>query len=485
MRFAVVDMGSNSFRLQVAEVEDNERTVLKSLRDPVRLGAGLDEQNNLTVAAQQAAINSLTAFRNILSAYRLDGVRVVATNTLRIAANRDDFIEVAEKAIGHPIEVISGEEEGRLIYMGASSVLGNPDERRLVVDIGGGSTEVILGAGTAIEHVESFSIGSVRQVNRFFPNGRIDAASMRAAILSARAEFEDGVAPFHPRHWTVAYGSSGTMRAISDAISGNELGSGDLDYKNLQALADYLIDIGDLNKVDLHGIKPERVYAMAGGLTILLGMMQEIGFDRMRAIDAGLRTGVLRDLYLRSSRQDRREDSVQHLLQRFHIDPERARRTAEIALCLHDQLQLSSENFRKYLRWSALLHEIGQVVSHTGYHKHGAYLLENADIPGFTEREQNLMSKLVLAQKGNLRKMGGALDQSDMTKAILALRLAILFMHARGAVDFSQLRLKMKNKIEVELRKSDAVAHPTLTYWLEKEARFWEEVDVPFSLRIK
>src|SRR5690606_7089340 len=192
------------------------------------------------------------------------------------------------------------------------------------------------------------------------------------------------------------------------------------------------------------------------GLTILLGMMQEIGFDRMRAIDAGLRTGVLRDLYLRSSRQDRREDSVQQLVQRFHIDPERAQRTAEIALYLHDQLQLSSENFRKYLRWSALLHEIGQLVSHTGYHKHGAYLLEHADIPGFTEREQNLMSKLVLAQKGNLRKMGGALDQGDMAKAILALRLAILFMHARGVEDVSQLRLRMKNKIEVDLRKSDA-----------------------------
>src|SRR5690606_37694349 len=145
--------------------------------------------------------------------------------------------------------------EGRLIYMGASSALGRSDERRLVVDIGGGSTELIVGAGSHIENVESFSIGSVKQVNTFFPNGRVDAASLQAAILSARAQFEDGVAAFHPQHWTIAYGSSGTMRAISDAIAGNELGSGDLDYKNLEALADYLIEVGDLNKVDLHGIK--------------------------------------------------------------------------------------------------------------------------------------------------------------------------------------------------------------------------------------
>ncbi len=485
MRFAVVDLGSNSFRLQVADVEDDKLTMLKAMRDPIRLGAGLDEQNNLTPAAQQAAINTLTAFRNVLSAYRLDGVRVVATNTLRVAANRNEFIEVAEKAIGYPIEVISGEEEGRLIYMGVSSVLNQPDERRLVVDIGGGSTELIVGTGSHIEHVDSFSIGSVRQVNAFFPNGRIDAASLQAAILSARAQFEGGVAAFHPQHWTIAYGSSGTMRAISEAIASNELGSGNLDYKNLKGLADYLIETGDLNKVDLHGIKPERVYAMAGGLTVLMGLMQEIGFENMKAVDAGLRSGVLRDLYLRSSRQDRREQSVQEMMQRFHVDAERANRAAEIALCLHDQLQLSSEDYRKYLRWSALLHEIGQVVSPTGYHKHGAYLVEHSDIPGFTAREQDLMSKLVLAQKGNLRKMGNTLDQPDLAKAILGQRLAILFMHARGGIDLAHVRLKMKNKIEVELRQDDAYAHPSLKYWLEKEARFWEEVGVPFSLHIK
>ena len=485
MRFAVVDLGSNSFRLQVADVEDDKVTVLKSTRDPIRLGAGLDEQGCLTPAAQQAAVNTLAAFRKVLSAYRLDGVRVVATNTLRVAANRDYFIEAAEKVIGYPIEVISGEEEGRLIYMGVSSVLNRPDERRLVVDIGGGSTELIVGAGSHIENVESFSIGSVRQVHAFFPNGRIDAASLNAAVLSARAQFEDGVAAFHPQHWSVAYGSSGTMRAISDAIAGNELGNADLDYVNLEALAAYLIDAGDLNRLDLHGIKPERVYAMAGGLTILMAVMQEVGFNRMKAVDAGLRTGVMRDLYLRASRQDRREASVKELMQRFHVDQWRANRAADIALFVHDQLQLSADTYRKYLRWSALLHEIGQVVSHTGYHKHGAYLVENADIPGFTAREQSLMSKLVLAQKGNLRKMGSALDQDDFAKTILALRLAILFMHARGGIDLSQLRVKMKNGIDIEFKLSDSIEHTSVNYWLEKEARFWQEVGVPLSIRTR
>lgn len=485
MIFGVVDLGSNSFRLQVASIEDGKVAILKSMRDSIRLGAGLDAEGNLTQQAQQVALNSLEGFRNILSAYRLDGVRVVGTNTLRVASNTSRFLEAAEKAIGYPIEVISGEEEGRLIYMGVSSVLDKTDERRLVIDIGGGSTELVVGAGSQIESVESFSIGSVRQVHTFFPQGRVDAATVQAAILSARAQFEDGVAAFHPQHWSQAYASSGTMRAISEAITKNEMGDGTLSYASLEALANYLVDVGDLNKVDLPNIKPERVYALAGGLTILMGIMQEVGFDSMKAVDAGLRMGVLRDLELRAGRQDRRESSVQELMHRFHVDQWRANRAAEIAMVLHDQLQLSSESFGKYLRWSALLHEIGQTISHTGYHKHGAYLIENADIPGFTAREQDLMSKLVLAQKGNLRKMGDVLDQADMAKAILALRLAILFMHARGGIELSQVRIKMKNKIEVEIRKADALEHPSVSYWLEKEARFWEEVDQPFVVRTK
>lgn len=485
MIFGVVDLGSNSFRLHVASVEDGKIDILKSVRDPIRLGAGLDAEGNLTQQAQQAALNSLEGFRNILSAYRLDGVRIVGTNTLRVASNTSYFMEAAERAVGYPIEVISGEEEGRLIYMGVSSVVNRPDERRLVIDIGGGSTELITGVGSQIENVESFSIGSVRQVHTFFPQGRVDAASLQAAILSARAQFEDGVAAFHPQHWSQAYASSGTMRAISEAITKNDMGDGTLSYASLEALAAYMIDVGDLNRIALPNIKPERVYALAGGLSILMGLMQEIGFDSMKAVDAGLRMGVLRDLQLRASRQDRRESSVQELMQRFHVDQWRANRAAEIALYLHDQLQLSSESYAKYLRWGALLHEIGQAVSHTGYHKHGAYLVEHADIPGFTAREQDLMSNLLLAQKGNLRKMGNVLDQTDMAKAILALRLAILFMHARGGIELSQVRIKMKNKIEVELQQADTLEHPSVNYWLEKEARFWEEVDVPFVVRIK
>ena len=256
--FAAVDLGSNSFRLHVGRLEGGAFRIVKTARDPVRLGAGLDSKGNLTEQARQKALDCLRNFRTILDAYRLDAVRVVATNTLRIARNAAEFLPAAEQAIGYPIEIISGEEEGRLIYMGVASKLASPGEARLVIDIGGGSTELILGQGQEIRHVESFSIGTVPQSQTFFPEGRIDAAAFDAAILSARSVFEDA-APFYDRqNWTGAYGSSGTIRAISDGIAKNGIGDGTMSIASLLALKQHLIACGHVSRVQLAGVKPEE-----------------------------------------------------------------------------------------------------------------------------------------------------------------------------------------------------------------------------------
>jgi exopolyphosphatase/guanosine-5'-triphosphate,3'-diphosphate pyrophosphatase len=480
--FAAIDLGSNSFRLHVGAHDGAAIRIVKSARDPIRLAAGLDSEGHLTAQAMQAALESLARFRDTLSAYSLDAVRVVATNTLRIAKNASTFLPLAEKTIGYPIEIISGEEEGRLIYMGVASIL-PAEERRLVIDIDGGSTELILGNGPAIERVESFSIGTVKQSLLFFPGGRIDAASFEAAILSARSYFEDGVAPFHPRYWINVYGSSGTIRAISEVISKNALDDGELSYSSLEALKQRLIEYGNINQVGLAGIKPERVPVMIGGLAILIALMREIGMKTMTAVEAGLRRGVLWDLQLRATQRDRREQSVHECMQRFHVDASRANRVADTVAALYAQLKPASDAYAKYLHWSALLHEVGLAVSHTGYHKHGAYLVANADLPGFTTREQRTMSTLVLAQKGNLRKAGEALAEPDFAKAVLALRLAVMFMHSRIEVDLSELRLKMKGRIELEIKSGWVAHHPTVSYWLEKERELWEEAGVDFVIR--
>ncbi|OWW20003.1 Ppx/GppA phosphatase family protein [Noviherbaspirillum denitrificans] len=481
--FAAVDLGSNSFRLHVGKFEAGAFRIVKTARDPVRLGAGLDSKGNLTEQAKRTALESLKGFRAVLNGFQLDAVRVVATNTLRIARNAAAFLPEAEAAIGYPIEIISGEEEGRLIYMGVASKLTQPTESRLVIDIGGGSTELILGQGQEIRHVESFSIGTVGHSQSFFPDGVIDDASVDAAILSARSVFEDAAPLYSRKHWTGAYGSSGTMRAISDGISKNAIGDGTMSIGSLQALRRHLVACGHISQVKLAGVKPERVVALTGGLAVLIGIMQELDVRSMTAVDAGLRMGVLWDLQLRANKLDRRDMSVRECMRRFHVAESRASQVAQTAATFFGLLKPASDALGQYVGWSAMLHEIGQAISHTGYHKHGAYMVENADLPGFTAREQRVMSTLVVAQKGNLRKLGDVLADPDFAKAVLALRLAVIFLHSRIEEDVSGMRLKMKNRIDLELRREWLDRHPTLAYWIEKERSCWEEVGVEMSVK--
>ena len=481
--YAAVDLGSNSFRLAIGSHDGDAIRVVKSAREPIRLAAGLDAAGNLTEAAMQSALSCLRNFRDVLAGFELEAVRVVATSTMRQARNAAAFLPAAEQAIGYPIEIISGEEEGRLIYMGVANALANPGERRLVIDIGGGSTELILGRGADIERVESFSIGSVKQSLAFFVNGRVDGPSFEAAILSARSHFEDGAPPYHPANWKQAYGSSGTIRAIAEIIEKNKLGRGGVSPDSLDALKDRFIAFGHVSRIDMAGLRPDRASTIIGGLAVLIALVRELGIAVLQPIEAGLRIGVMWDLYLRSTKRDRREQSVRAFLQKFHVDEARAERVAEYASALYAQMKPATDVYARHLYWSALLHEVGMVVSQTGYHKHACYMVENADLPGFTTREQRSMSRLIVAQKGNLRKVSEALSEPDFAKAVVALRLAILFMHARIDVDFRQLRLRMKNRIELEIKRAWVADHPTVSYWMEREQELWDEVGVDFSVR--
>jgi exopolyphosphatase/guanosine-5'-triphosphate,3'-diphosphate pyrophosphatase len=481
--YAAVDLGSNSFRLHVGKYEDDAIRVVKSMREPIRLAAGLDASGNLTEAAMQSALSCLANFRAVLAGYKLEAVRVVATSTLRIAHNAPSFLPLAEKTLGYPIEIISGEEEGRLIYMGVANTLALPTETRLVIDIGGGSTELILGQGLEIERVESFSIGTVKQSLSFFVGGRIDAVSFEAAILSARSHFEDAAPPYQRQHWNSAYGSSGTIRAIADIIAKNNLGDGKVNAASLEALKRRFVQFGQVSKIDMPGLRPDRAGTVIGGLAILIALVAELGIEQLVPMEAGLRMGVMWDLFGRSMQRDRREQSVHMLVQKFHVDPARGARVAQEALALYAQLKPAADSLVKLLGFSAELHEIGMLVSQTGYHKHGAYLIENADLPGFTAREQKVMAKLLVAQKGNLRKVGEALSDPDFVKAVLALRLAILLMHARIDAAEGQLKVKLKSRIELELPRQWMTQHPTVAFWIEKEQESWDEVGVDFSVK--
>ena len=481
--YAAVDLGSNSFRMSIGRHDGETIRVLKSVREPIRLAAGLDANGDLTETAKQAALACLVNFRVALAAYRFHAVRVVATSAMRIARNGQAFLPELEQAIGHPIEIISGEEEGRLIYMGVASSLAVPKEHRLVLDIGGGSTELILGRGLDIERVESFSVGTVKQSLSFFAGGRIDAVSFEHAILSARSHFEDAAPPYHPHNWSQAYGSSGTIRTIADVIAKNDLGDGKLTPAGLDALKKRFIAFGNVSRIDMPGLRADRAGTIIGGLAILIGLMAELGIAELVPVEAGLRMGVMWDLYLRSMHRDRRDESVRMLATRFHVDEERATRVADAAAMLYAQLKPADESLVRLLYWSAWMHEVGMVVSQTGAHKHAAYMVENADLPGFTAGEQKTMSRLILAQKGNLRKLGGALSDLDFAKAVLALRFAILLMHARIELAPSQLRLRMKSRIDIEASRDLLDEHPTISYWIEKEQEWWDEAGIDLAVK--
>jgi len=401
-----------------------------------------------------------------------------------VARNAEQLLPRFEEAIGYPIEVISGEEEGRLIYMGVARALGpgRERERRLVIDIGGGSTEIIAADGDQIGIVESFTIGTHPQSAAYFEGGYISLEAFETAVNAARARFEDQADRYRARGWDAAYGSSGTIRAISEVIAKNGIGDGTMSYPSLLALRDRLIQLGHVDAFDLPGVKRERVIVMTGGLSILIGVLQELGVTSMTAINAGLRLGVLSDLELRASRHDRRDQAIQDCLQRFNVDPQRAARAAAIARLLFDKLAPQDETVKPQLLRASMLHEVGQAVSHTGAHKHAAYIVEHADLPGFTAREQRLMSMIVLGQKGNLRKVREALGTPDLAKALLAMRLAAVFMHARVDDSVGCLRLRMKGRIEIETPRGWLNQHPTVASWFEKEAAAWNEVGVAFQV---
>ncbi len=299
---AAVDLGSNSFRLHIGRHDGTVITVVHSAREPTRLAAGLSDSGALNAAAIQRGIAALERMGDVLKAHTLSTVRVVATNTLRIATNAAEFLSAAEKAIGFPIDVISGVEEAQLIYLGIARQLALPDECRLVIDIGGGSTELILGRGLQAERTESIGIGTVWQSQHFFPKGRLDEYSFDAAILHARNRFENAFSPSQRRMWEIVYGSSGTLRAISEIVATVNLGSAGVSLQNLIALKRKLIEIRHIDNIKFDKLSPERAGSLVGGLAILIGLMQALRIDALTPVEGGLRLGVMWDLHLRAQK---------------------------------------------------------------------------------------------------------------------------------------------------------------------------------------
>ena len=403
---AAVDLGSNSFHMVVARYSHGQLVIIDRLREMVRLAAGVGEDGRLDKDVAARALACLERFGQRLRDMEARNVRVVGTNALRIARRKQAFLERAREALGFPIEIVSGMEEARLIYSGVAHNLPNEAGRRLVVDIGGGSTEIIIGERYEPLELESLQMGCVSLSQRFFGDGRLSAKRIERARLAARLELEPIQAAFQRRGWERAVGSSGTIRVIADSIRELDPNANSITPAGLELLLKRLADSGSLRELDLDAVSDERRPVFPGGTVILAEIITALGIAQMRFVEGALRDGLLYDMVGRMTRSDARERTVASMQRRYHVDLEQAERVEATAVGswrssssawgLEDPLAELS------LRWGARLHEIGLDVAHNGYHRHGAYLLENADMPGFAREEQQLIARLVGSHRRKL-----------------------------------------------------------------------------------
>ncbi len=408
---AAIDLGSNSFRLEIAQLDHGLLKRREYLKETVRQGNGLDEDRNLGEEAMQRGWDCLGRFAERLAGFRKNQVRAVATQTLREARNREVFLERAQKILGFPIDVISGREEARLIYQGVAHLLPQSDERRLVVDIGGRSTELILGQGYRPRFMDSYRVGSVAWSMRYFPAGVFSAEAFETAEVAAQAVLDEALNSCRREDWNVAYGSSGTVGAVGDVLQAAGWAEGLITQEGLDWLLERLLKAGSAERLRIDGMKDDRRAVIGGGVSVLRALFSLLGIEEMHVAQGALRHGALYDLLDREHEQsDQRSTSVARLARNFNADPTQAQRVRKVAHHLLRQLAGPGEpeELERALRklgWAAQLHEIGSAISHSDYHKHGAYILDNADAAGFTMNELHRLGQLVLGHRGKLRKL--------------------------------------------------------------------------------
>jgi len=481
------DLGSNSFHLAIGRVVDDQIYPLDSLKETVRLGSGLTADRLLDSLAQDRAIAALRRFGERLKGMPREAVRVVGTNALRVAKNAGPFLRKAESTLGFPIEVIPGREEARLIYLGVVHSLPMTDHNRLVVDIGGGSTEFIIGHKLRAKAMESLYMGCVSYTARFFPDGRIEKKSLRQAELAARGQVQTIAARFEKEGWREAVGSSGTSRSIAEILVKNGQVQRGITASGLAWLRDELVAAGDFRKLSLEGLREDRIPVVAGGVAIMSGVFAELGIAQMTVAEGALRDGVLWDLLGRVHHRDIRDVTIEQFMRRYHVDVTQAQRVDALAKSLHKGLEEKKEGLEAvapFLDWAARLHEIGMSIAQAAYHKHSAYILANADMPGFSRQEQGYLSNLVLAQRGKLAKMGPAFEDDPRLAALaLCLRLAVIFYRSRRTLKLPRLSIRRNEQgftlsIDGKWLSENGLAAAAL----EAEREQWGSVGLAFEV---
>ncbi|MCU7877353.1 MAG: exopolyphosphatase [Candidatus Thiodiazotropha sp. (ex Lucinoma borealis)] len=478
---AAIDLGSNSFHLIVARVIEGHLQIIDKMKEMVRLGEGLTVDKRLDPVVSKRALECLSRYSQRLRPLPAENIRVVGTNTMRQIHPDDNFHSLAEKALLHPIEIIAGREEARLVYLGVAHGLAAANEKRLVVDIGGGSTELIIGEGYLPHERESLHMGCVSMSRRFFMDGVITDHAMHEAELACALEIRPVRNEFKEGGWMRAIGSSGTIKSIGNVVIEQGWSETGITRESLDRLKQYLIDAGSIDKVSLKGLSEERKPVFAGGLAVLSAVFEHIGIDHMDVSSEALREGLIYDMIGRSHHEDARERTLKTLRRRYDIDEAQANRVETTALALLDRVkrawQLEEPRYLAMLSWAAKVHEIGLTVSHSQFQKHGAYLLEKSDLSGFSLQEQKVLAALV---RGHRRKFPSAIFDSlprevvTCTKQLcILLRLSVLSHRARSSVAKPMPRLEVEeNRISLVFPDDWINHHPLTRAELQQEAQY-------------
>ncbi|HFD11735.1 MAG TPA: Ppx/GppA family phosphatase, partial [Crenotrichaceae bacterium] len=465
--------------------------VIDRLRETVRLGGGLTKNGRLSKQAMQRARDCLERFGQRVRDLPVSDVRVVGTKTLREARNADEFIEKAQKWLNHPIEVISGLEEARLIYLGVAFGHAATDNKRLVIDIGGGSTELIVGKGMEPIVRDSIGLGSVSTMLEHFPDGEITPRQMLRAVMEVQLEIYPVAEQFTAGKWQQAVGCSGSIRAIRDIVQEEGWCNRGITLKALYTLRDHIIQAGHVNNIQLKKLKEDRLPILPGGVAVLIGIFEALHIEMLEVSDQALREGLLYELIGRIQHRDIRADTVAATRQRWNIDSVHADRVTTTARKLFKQVR-SDCGLKKQdgilLQWAAELHEIGLQISHSHFHKHSEYLLKNMDMPGFSRSEQAILAALVRNQRrAYCKKAIKHLPKTDRKKTrylSLLLRIATLLHRGRSDDDNSEITIQMNQRqLVLVFDKKWLEQHPLAQADLEQEQAYLQTLDI--ELRVE
>lgn len=473
-QLAAIDLGSNSFHMVVARIQNNQPQVIDAIKEMVRLAAGLDEKLVLSEQKMEEALDCLSRFGQRIKDLPLENVAAVGTNTLRKAKNSAEFLFRAEEALGFPINIVAGREEARLVYQGVAHSLAQTEDYRLVIDIGGGSTEFIIGQSYQPIMMESLNMGCVNFTKQWFADDVITEERVHYAILAGRRRLEWISDEYLEHGWQECIGSSGTIKTIARILTENYDTNGVIDYDGLKKLVKLFIKAGNTNHIVLPGLSEKRAPVIVGGLCVLIAAFEELQIDKMLASEGALREGLLNDMIESASGRDIRVDTVRDFEARYHIDVAQSSRISNTALHFFDQLPIADNSqLRQLLHWASKLHEVGLSISHNNYPQHSGYIIEQSDMPGFSRELQNTLGLMARLQRGKFKmELYEALPRlhKKVLLIIILLRLSIILERSRDWDQSRHARIKLESKtIKLKFDEGYLEAHPLIQADLKQE----------------